>query len=140
MTSAYLALQLFLGEFESVVVPFDQIFDDGQIGAGGRRSDHSRRPAHLCDGRFQTSCSISAQWWKAKTSLPLPLGGNVLRKDLPPEVRRDLSQIIRESIDYGLAHRDAAVRHSLPYAREMDAELARQIHRHVRERLYARLR
>ena len=52
------------------------------------------------------------------------MGGNVLRKDLPPEVRRDLSRIIRESIDYGLAHRDAAVRHSLPYARDMDATLA----------------
>ena len=49
-----------------------------------------------------------------------------MRKDLPPEVRRDLSQIIRESINYGLAHREAAVRHSLPYARDMDAALAGQ--------------
>jgi 1,4-dihydroxy-6-naphthoate synthase len=64
------------------------------------------------------------EWWKEKTRLPLPLGGNVLRRDLPSEVRRDLSQIIRESIDYGLAHRAAAVRHSLPYARDMDAALA----------------
>jgi 1,4-dihydroxy-6-naphthoate synthase len=64
------------------------------------------------------------QWWKEKTGLPLPLGGNVLRKDLSPQVQRDLSQIIRQSIDYGLAHREAAVRHSLPYAREMDATLA----------------
>jgi 1,4-dihydroxy-6-naphthoate synthase len=47
-----------------------------------------------------------------------------VRKDIPPAVRRDLSEIIRESIDYGLAHREEAVRHSLPYARDMDAKLA----------------
>jgi 1,4-dihydroxy-6-naphthoate synthase len=56
--------------------------------------------------------------------LPLPLGGNVLRKDIPQSVRHDLLQIMRQSIDYGLAHRSEAVRHSLPYARDMDAELA----------------
>jgi len=56
--------------------------------------------------------------------LPLPLGGNVLRKDIPPDVQRDLLAIMRESIDYGLAHRDEAVRHSMPYARDMDAQLA----------------
>jgi 1,4-dihydroxy-6-naphthoate synthase len=56
--------------------------------------------------------------------LPLPLGGNVVRKDIPKPVRHDLSEIIRESIDYGLAHREEAVRHSLPYARDMDAKLA----------------
>jgi 1,4-dihydroxy-6-naphthoate synthase len=64
------------------------------------------------------------RWWKTQTGLPLPLGGNVVRKDIPKPVRHDLSEIIRESIDYGLAHREEAVRHSLPYAREMDAKLA----------------
>ena len=58
------------------------------------------------------------------TGLPLPLGGNVLRKDIPLPVQRDLLAIMRESIDYGLAHRDDAVRHSMPYARDMDATLA----------------
>jgi 1,4-dihydroxy-6-naphthoate synthase len=56
--------------------------------------------------------------------LPLPLGGNVVRKDIPERIRRELSEIIHESIDYGLAHRAEAVRHSLPYARDMDAQLA----------------
>jgi 1,4-dihydroxy-6-naphthoate synthase len=56
--------------------------------------------------------------------LPLPLGGNVLRKDIEPAVQRDLLAIMRESIDYGLAHREEAVRHSMPYARDMDAKLA----------------
>ena len=64
------------------------------------------------------------EWWKREKSLPLPLGGNVLRKDIPRDVQRDLLAIMRESIDYGLAHREAAVRHSMPYARDMDATLA----------------
>jgi 1,4-dihydroxy-6-naphthoate synthase len=63
------------------------------------------------------------EWWKRETDLPLPLGGNILRKDIEPAVRRDLLQILRESIEYGLDHRDAAVQHSMPYARDMDAML-----------------
>jgi 1,4-dihydroxy-6-naphthoate synthase len=54
----------------------------------------------------------------------MPLGGNVVRKDIPPPVRRDISQIIRESIDYGLTHRDEAVAYSLAYARDMNTQLA----------------
>jgi len=64
------------------------------------------------------------EWWKRETGLPLPLGGNVLRKDIPLPVQRDLLAIMRESIDYGLAHRDEAVRHSMPFARDMDTTLA----------------
>jgi 1,4-dihydroxy-6-naphthoate synthase len=123
MTSAYLALQLFLGEFEHVVVPFDQIFaavKSGEAAAG--LIIHEGQLTYAAAG-FKKLLDLG-EWWKDKTGLPLPLGGNVLRRDLPPDVRRDLSQIIRESIDYGLAHRDAAVRHSLPYARDMDATLA----------------
>jgi 5,8-dihydroxy-2-naphthoate synthase len=122
MTSAYLALQLFLGEFEHVVVPFDQIFAAVKSGeAATGLIIHEGQLTYATAG-FKKLVDLG-EWWKDKTSLPLPLGGNVLRKDLPPEVRRDLSRIIRESIDYGLAHRDAAVRHSLPYARDMDATL-----------------
>src|SRR6266700_527542 len=64
------------------------------------------------------------EWWKCQTGLPLPLGGNVLRKDIPRPVQHDLFEIIRESIDYGLTHWDEAVRHSLPYARDMNVDLA----------------
>ncbi|MEP6821228.1 MAG: MqnA/MqnD/SBP family protein, partial [Chthoniobacterales bacterium] len=64
------------------------------------------------------------EWWKRETALPLPLGGNVLRKDIPLEVRRDLLAIMQESIEYGLAHREAGVSHSMPYARDMDPSLA----------------
>src|SRR5206468_12489904 len=63
------------------------------------------------------------EWWKHETGLPLPLGGNVVRKDIAPAIRHDLSEIIRESLDYGLAHRDEAVRHSLAHARGMSTKL-----------------
>ena len=125
MTSAFLSLQLFLGEFEHVVVPFDQIFDAVKAGrAAVGLIIHEGQLTYASAG-FRKLLDLG-QWWKERTGLPLPLGGNVLRKDLPREVQRDLSQITRESIDYGLAHCDAAVRHSLPYARDMDAALAGQ--------------
>ncbi len=125
MTSAFLTLQLFLGEFEYVVVPFDQIFDAVKAGrAAVGLIIHEGQLTYARAG-FRKLLDLG-QWWKERTGLPLPLGGNVLRKDLPSEVRRDLAQITRESIEYGLAHRDAAVRHSLPYARDMDAALAGQ--------------
>lgn len=123
MTSAYLALQLYLGEFEHVVVPFDQIFDAVKSGrAAVGLIIHEGQLTYASAG-FRKLLDLG-EWWKSRTSLPLPLGGNVLRKGLAPEVQRDLSQIIRQSIDYGLANREAAVRHSLPYARDMDAALA----------------
>jgi 1,4-dihydroxy-6-naphthoate synthase len=123
MTSAFLALQLFLGEFDYIVVPFDQIFEAIHSG----RADvgliiHEGQLTYASSG-FEKIVDLG-KWWKEKTGLPLPLGGNVVRKDIPRAIRRDLSEIIRESIDYGLAHRDEAVRHSLPYARDMDAKVA----------------
>jgi 1,4-dihydroxy-6-naphthoate synthase len=123
MTSAFLALQLFLGKFDYVVVPFDQIFETIRSG----RADvgliiHEGQLTYEKSG-FEKIVDLG-KWWKAKTGLPLPLGGNVVRKDIPSAIRRDLSEIIRESIEYGLAHREDAVRHSLPYARDMDVKLA----------------
>jgi 1,4-dihydroxy-6-naphthoate synthase len=123
MTSAFLALQLFLGEFDYVVVPFDQIFDSVHTG----RADvgliiHEGQLTYAQSG-FEKLIDLGRSW-KEETGLPLPLGGNVVRKDIPPTVRRDLAEIIRESIEYGLVHREEAVRHSLPYARDMNATLA----------------
>lgn len=123
MTSAFLALQLFAGEFDYVVVPFDQIFDavnSGRADAG--LIIHEGQLTYERSG-FEKIVDLG-EWWKRETGLPLPLGGNVLRKDIPHAVQRDLLEIIRESIEFGLAHRDEAVRHSLPYARDMDADLA----------------
>jgi 1,4-dihydroxy-6-naphthoate synthase len=124
MTSAFLALQLFLGpDFRHIVVPFDQIFDavkNGRADAG--LIIHEGQLTYANSGF--TKVVDLGEWWKRETGLPLPLGGNVLRKDIAHDVRRDLLAIMRESIDYGLAHRDEAVRHSMPYARDMDDTLA----------------
>src|SRR5262249_49075540 len=122
LTSAFLALQLFLGEVDFIVVPFDRIFDaikTGQADAG--LIIHEGQLTYQQAG-FEKIVDLG-EWWKRQTGLPLPLGGNVVRKDIPPAIRRDLSEIIRESIDYGLAHRDEAVRHSLAYARDIGAKL-----------------
>jgi 1,4-dihydroxy-6-naphthoate synthase len=123
MTSAFLALQLYLGDFKHIVVPFDQIFQavkDSRADAG--LIIHEGQLTYGRSG-FQKVIDLG-EWWKRETGLPLPLGGNVLRKDIPHAVQHDLLEIIRESIEYGLAHRDEAVRHSMPYARDMDADLA----------------
>jgi 1,4-dihydroxy-6-naphthoate synthase len=123
MTSAYLALQLYLGDFNHVVVPFDQIFDAVESGkADAGLIIHEGQLTYARAG-FAKVVDLG-EWWKGETGLPLPLGGNVLRKDIPRPIQRDLLAIMRESIDYGLAHRDEAVRHSMPYARDMDANLA----------------
>jgi len=123
MTSAFLALQLYLGDFKHIVVPFDQIFQAVKTGrADAGLIIHEGQLTYAQSG-FQKVIDLG-EWWKRETDLPLPLGGNVLRKDIPPTVQHDLLEIIRESIDYGLIHRDEAVQHSLPYARDMDADLA----------------
>ena len=123
MTSAYLALQLFLGEFKHLVVPFDQIFEAVKTGeADAGLIIHEGQLTYAKAGF--TKIIDLGEWWKRETGLPLPLGGNVLRKDIPSATQHDLLAIMRESIDYGLAHRDAAVDHSMPYARDMDAHLA----------------
>ena len=125
LTSAFLALQLFLGKFDYLVVPFDEIFDAVKSGrADAGLIIHEGQLTYAQSG-FEKIVDLG-EWWKCETGLPLPLGGNVVRKDIPPAVRHDLSEIIRESIDYGLAHRDEAVRHSLAYARDMDAKLTGQ--------------
>jgi 1,4-dihydroxy-6-naphthoate synthase len=124
MTSAFLALQLFLGnDFDHVVVPFDQIFDAVRKGkADCGLIIHEGQLTYAKSG-FHKIVDLG-EWWKRETGLPLPLGGNVLRRDIPRDVQHHLLDIMRESIDYGLAHRDEAVRHSMPYARDMDTQLA----------------
>ena len=123
LTSAFLALQLFLGEFDFTVVPFDRIFDAVQTGhADAGLIIHEGQLTYAQSG-FEKIVDLG-DWWKRQTGLPLPLGGNVLRKDIPAAVRRDLSEVIRESIEYGLMHRDEAVDYSLAFARDMNQQLA----------------
>ena len=123
MTSAFLALQLYLGEFKYIVVPFDEIFEtvrSGRAEAGLIIHEGQLTYAHA----GFTKIIDLGEWWKDRTGLPLPLGGNVLRKDIPREIQSDLVAILRESIEFGLNHRAEAVQHSMPYARNMGSDLA----------------
>jgi len=119
MTSAFLALQLYLGEFKYIVVPFDQIFETLRSGrAEAGLIIHEGQLTYAQSGF--TKIIDLGEWWKERTGLPLPLGGNVLRRDIPREIQHDLAAILRESIQFGLNHRAEAVQHSMPYARDRE--------------------
>jgi 1,4-dihydroxy-6-naphthoate synthase len=123
MTSAYLATRLFIGEFDARMVPFDQIFDhvaSGQSEAG--LIIHEGQLTYAEHG-FVKIIDLG-DWWLRETGLPLPLGGNVIRKDIPPEERSVISSILSESIQYGLDHRAQAVEHSMPLARGLNIPMA----------------
>ena len=124
MTSAFLAAQLFLGrDFNYVVVPFDEIFESVRSG----ESDvgliiHEGQLTYEQEG-FAGVFDLG-EWWKRTRKLPLPLGGNVIRKDIPSGIRSEISDILRESITYGLEHRASAITHSMAHARGLDVPLA----------------
>jgi 1,4-dihydroxy-6-naphthoate synthase len=128
MTSAFLALQLWLGkpakDFNYVVVPFDQIFravKSGQADVG--LIIHEGQLTYKNEGLVV--CEDLGVWWNGKNDgLPLPLGGNVINKKFPPDVRRTISGILTASIQYSLDHRPEAVQHALKYARDMGRDLA----------------
>jgi 1,4-dihydroxy-6-naphthoate synthase len=123
MTTAYLTAQIFLGDFNPIVVPFDEIFSAVQTGkADVGLIIHEGQLTYQKEG-FVKILDLG-EWWKARTQLPLPLGGNVIRKDIPAAVRKEISAILKESIRYGLQYRDPAVKHSLHHARGMEASLA----------------
>lgn len=124
LTSAYLTLQLYLGlphgKFQAVVVPFDKIQDEissGRVDAG--LLIHEGQLTYAEEGF--TLCEDLGQWWAKETGgLPLPLGGNVVRRALGAEVIFAVTETLRESVRYGLEHRQAGVRHALPLSRGMD--------------------
>jgi 1,4-dihydroxy-6-naphthoate synthase len=128
MTSAFLALQLFLGrpkeKIDYVVVPFDQIFDalrrgEAEVGL----IIHEGQLTFATEG-FSLSTDLG-QWWFAETGgLPLPLGGNAVKKSLGAKIIHELSDILYRSIKFGLEHRAAGVEHALPLGRGLDQALA----------------
>lgn len=124
MTSAYLALRLFLGDFEFDVVPFDQIMEavaEGVYEAG--LLIHEGQLTHKEHGLH--SVVDLGKWWHEKTNgLPLPLGVNAVRRDLGPEVMAKLSHVLKASIVYGLEHRAAALEHAMQYARGLETSTA----------------
>jgi 5,8-dihydroxy-2-naphthoate synthase len=123
LTSAYLALRLFEPAFEAVVVPFDEIEDavvEGSVDLGllihEGQLTFADRGLHLIQDL--------GEWWFGETGLPLPLGGNVVRKDLGDDLTRKISRHLRDSIAYGLQHRGAALDHSMQYARGLARDRA----------------
>jgi 1,4-dihydroxy-6-naphthoate synthase len=123
MTSAYLALRLFQPDFIPVVVPFDQIGQSilaGEADAG--LLIHEGQLTYKDEGLYLIA--DMGAWWLKKTGLPLPLGGNVIRKDMPREVQKKVSRHLRASIAYGLDHRKNALDHAMRYARGLDRSKA----------------
>jgi 1,4-dihydroxy-6-naphthoate synthase len=128
MTSAFLALQLWLGkpakEFNYVVVPFDQIFAAVKNGtADVGLIIHEGQLTYQNEGLVV--CEDLGVWWgRQNNGLPLPLGGNVIHKRFDAATRREISGILTASIQYSLDHRAEAVQHALQYARDMGRDLA----------------
>lgn len=123
-TSAFLALQLFLGvpdaQLNTVVVPFDQIFS----ALHQKKTDvglliHEGQITYEEEG-FVLSEDLGRWWYQLTGGLPLPLGGNIIRRSLGEKVMKNLSEILHESIVYGLEHRKAGVQHSMPLGRGLD--------------------
>jgi 1,4-dihydroxy-6-naphthoate synthase len=123
LTSAYLALRIFNSEFEYVVVPFDKIIDavkNGTADAG----------LLIHEGQlFYESMGLHkvldlGEWWHERHGLPLPMGGNVIRRDLGPELIKEVSDLLRKSINYSLANREDALQYAMQFARDMEPELA----------------
>ena len=123
LTSAYLALRLYQPTFEPVVLPFDQIedaVDSGDVELG--LLIHEGQLTYAQRG-LKLIADLGA-WWHDQTRLPLPLGGNVVRKDLGEELIASISRHLHASIAYGLRHRRAALDHSMQYARGLDRDMA----------------
>ena len=123
LTSAYLALRLFESDFMAVPMPFDRIEDavaNAEVDFGllihEGQLTYGERDLHLV-------ADLGA-WWLEETGLPLPLGGNVVRKDLGSATMTKISRHLRASIAYGLEHRDQALNHAMRYARGLDRGLA----------------
>jgi 1,4-dihydroxy-6-naphthoate synthase len=123
LTSAFLALRIFNGDFQYEVVPFDKIIaavQSGKCDAG----------LLIHEGQlFYESIGLHkvldlGEWWHEKTGLPLPMGGNVIRRDLGPDIIRQVSKCLEESISYSLEHREDALAYAMQFARDMDTRLA----------------
>ena len=115
-TSAYLALRLFEGHFHPEVVPFDQIM--GAVEAGAVEAGlliHEGQLSYEDHGLHRVL--DLGEWWMRETGLPLPLGGNAIRRDLGAAQMREISDLIRRSIQYALEHRDEALDYALTFGR-----------------------
>jgi 1,4-dihydroxy-6-naphthoate synthase len=125
MTTAYLTLKLLEPDFEPVVLPFDKILEAvTEHEVDGGLVIHE---GQLTFGRGGLHNVIDlGKWFKQKYDLPLPLGGNALRRDLKADVQSECSRVMRESIQYALDNHDEALNYAMQFARELEPHLAEQ--------------
>jgi 1,4-dihydroxy-6-naphthoate synthase len=122
-TTAFLVLRMVMGgDFRWRVVPFEQILDEVRQGRA-----EAGLVIHEGQITFETAglekCFDLGEWWLLETGLPLPLGVNVARRDLGEDTLRELSDVLRESIEAGLDHRDEAIGYARGYGRGLDAAM-----------------
>ncbi len=125
MTTAFLALNLLLGKraFEHEVVMFDKILD--HVAAGRADAGLIIHEGQLTYRNHKLHCAVDlGAWWQEETGLPLPLGGNTIRRDLGRENMREVAGILEKSIRYSLDHRGEAVEYAMQWARDTSADLA----------------
>ena len=134
LTTAFLALKLYEPEIETSVVPFDKIIPavlSGEFDAG--LIIHEGQLTYAKDGLLKLL--DLGQWWRESTGLPLPLGGNAIRRSLGAEVQRITTQALRDSIQHALDHRDEALLYAMQFARDLDTPTAnRFVGMYVNER------
>ena len=123
MTTAYLALKLFAPQVKTEVVPFDQIIDQVKVGkyeAG--LIIHEGQLNYSESGLFKIL--DTGKWWRDMTGLPLPLGGNAIRRSLGMDLMKQVDAALKSSIRYALDHREEALEYALQFARGLDKNLA----------------
>jgi 1,4-dihydroxy-6-naphthoate synthase len=123
LTTAYLALRLFAPTIETEVVPFDQIIP--QILEGKYEAGLIIHEGQLTYDKSGLHRIVDlGKWWNKVTGLPLPLGGNAIRRSLGQETMKNVSMALRASIQYGLDHREEALSYAMQFARDLDPEAA----------------
>jgi 1,4-dihydroxy-6-naphthoate synthase len=134
LTTAYLTLKLFAPEIETAVVPFDKIISSvvaGEFAAG--LIIHEGQLTYANDGLLKLL--DLGQWWRDQTGLPLPLGGNAIRRSLGAETLSSTTNALRDSIQHALDHREEALAYAMQFARDLDPALAnRFVGMYVNER------
>jgi 1,4-dihydroxy-6-naphthoate synthase len=123
LTSAFLALRIFNPDFQYEVVPFDQIIEAVQQGQCDAGLLIHEGQLFYQDKGLQKVMDLG-EWWFERTGLPLPMGGNAIRRDLGESAMREVSKLLRESIRYSLDHREDALQYAMQFARDMDPALA----------------
>jgi 1,4-dihydroxy-6-naphthoate synthase len=134
MTTAYLALKLFAPKIETAVVPFDQIIP--QVVAGKFEAGLIIHEGQLTYERSGLHRILDlGKWWHELTGLPLPLGGNAIRRELGPDLIGSVTRALRNSIQYALDHREPALAYAMQFARDLDPQMAdRFVGMYVNER------